>query len=92
MDVGEAAGVMLAWGAAVGFGGAGLARADGAGDLRQAAITQVETAGSSAGLVRACGVDPIAISAAVKDLLKRVPLGRPGPLLNSMFYLNTLPE
>ena len=34
----------------------------------------VEAAGSSAGLVQACGVDPTPISAAVNDLLKRVPL------------------
>jgi hypothetical protein len=57
--------------------GAGLARADSAGDLRQAAIVEVEAAGSASGLVGACGVDPTPISAAVKDLLKRVPLGRP---------------
>jgi hypothetical protein len=59
------------------LGGAGLARADSAGDLRQAAISEVEAAGSSAGLVRACGVDPTPISAAVDDLLQRVPLGKP---------------
>jgi hypothetical protein len=53
------------------------ARADGADDLRQAAIAEIEAAGSSAGLVRACGVDPTPITAAVKDLLKRVPLSPP---------------
>jgi hypothetical protein len=53
------------------------ARADSADDLRQAAITEIEAAGSSAGLVRACGVDPTPITAAVKDLLKRVPLSPP---------------
>jgi hypothetical protein len=57
--------------------GAGLARADSAGDLRQAAIAEVGAAGSASGLVRACGVDPTPITAAVNDLLKRVPLGRP---------------
>jgi hypothetical protein len=57
--------------------GAGQARADSAGDLRQAAIVEVEAAGSASGLVRACGVDPTPITAAVNDLLKRVPLGRP---------------
>jgi hypothetical protein len=56
--------------------GAGLARAD-SGDLREAAIAEVESAGSSAGLMRACGVDPTPITAAVNDLLKRVPLSRP---------------
>jgi 2-oxoisovalerate dehydrogenase E1 component len=50
------------------------ARADSASDLRQAAIAEVEAAGSSAGLMRACGVDPTPITAAVNDLLKRVPL------------------
>ena len=53
------------------------ARADSAGDLRQAAIAEVEAAGSSAGLMRACGVDPTPITAAVNDLLKRVPLDQP---------------
>jgi hypothetical protein len=53
------------------------ARADSADDLRQAAIAEIEAAGSSAGLVRACGVDPTPITAAVKDLLKRVPLSPP---------------
>jgi hypothetical protein len=57
--------------------GAAPAWADSAGDLRQAAITEVEAAGSSAGLVQACGVEPTAISAAVNDLLERVPLERP---------------
>ena len=57
--------------------GAGQARADSAGDLRQAAIAEVVAAGSASGLVRACGVDPTPISAAVNDLLTRVPLGRP---------------
>jgi hypothetical protein len=57
--------------------GAGLARADSASDLRQAAIAEVESAGSSAGLMRACGVEPTPITAAVNDLLKRVPLSRP---------------
>ena len=57
--------------------GAGQARADSAGDLRQAAIVEVEAAGSASGLVRVCGVDPTPISAAVDDLLKRVPLGSP---------------
>ncbi len=54
--------------------GAGVARADSASDLRQAAVAEAEAAGSSAGLVQACGVDPTPISAAVNDLLKRVPL------------------
>ena len=53
------------------------ARADSAGDLRQAAIAEVEAAGGSAGLMRACGVDPTPITAAVNDLLKRVPLTPP---------------
>jgi hypothetical protein len=57
--------------------GAGVARADSASDLRQAAIAEVQSAGSSAGLVRACGVDPTPITAAVNDLLKRVPLSPP---------------
>lgn len=57
--------------------GAGPALADSAGDLRQAAIAEVEAAGSSAGLMRACGVDPTPITSAVNDLLKRVPLERP---------------
>ena len=53
------------------------ARADSASDLRQAAIAEVEAAGGSAGLMRACGVDPTPITAAVNDLLKRVPLTPP---------------
>jgi hypothetical protein len=51
--------------------------ADSASDLRQAAVAEVEAAGSSAGLMRACGVDPTPITAAVNELLKRVPLSRP---------------
>jgi hypothetical protein len=53
------------------------ARADSASDLRQAAIAEVEAAGGSAGLMRACGVEPTPISSAVNDLLKRVPLTPP---------------
>ena len=57
--------------------GTASARADGAGDLRDAAIAEIEAAGGAAGLVQACGVDPTPISAAVHDLLKRVPLTPP---------------
>jgi hypothetical protein len=57
--------------------GTGPAWADSAGDLRQAAIAEVEAAGSASGLVRACGVDPTPITAAVNDLLKRVALSSP---------------
>jgi len=53
------------------------ARADSASDLRDAAIAEVEAAGGAAGLVQACGVEPTAITAAVHDLLKRIPLTPP---------------
>jgi hypothetical protein len=46
-------------------------------DLRDQALAQIDEAGSSAGLARACGVDPTPITAAVKQLLKRVPLDSP---------------
>jgi hypothetical protein len=69
--------ILPAFALLAGLTGTGQARADSAGDLRQAAIAEVEAAGSASGLVRACGVDPTPISAAVNDLLKRVPLGRP---------------
>ena len=46
-------------------------------DLRDQAIAQIDEAGSSAGLARACGVDPTPITAAVKQLLKRVSLDGP---------------
>ena len=57
--------------------GTASARADSAGDLREAATAEIEAAGSASGLVRACGVDPTPITAAVHDLLKRVPLSPP---------------
>jgi hypothetical protein len=46
-------------------------------DLRDQAIAQIDAAGGSAGLARACGVDPTPITAAVKHLLKRIPLDSP---------------
>ena len=46
-------------------------------DLRDQAIAQIDAAGGSAGLARACGVDPTPITAAVKQLLKRIPLDSP---------------
>ena len=46
-------------------------------DLRDQAIAQIDEAGSSAGLAQACGVDPTPITAAVKQLLKRVALDSP---------------
>ena len=46
-------------------------------ELRDQALAQIDEAGSSAGLARACGVDPTPITAAVKQLLKRVSLDSP---------------
>ena len=46
-------------------------------DLRDQAIAQIDEAGGSAGLARACGVDPTPITAAVKQLLTRVSLDSP---------------
>jgi hypothetical protein len=43
-------------------------------DLRQSAIVEIGTAGSTAGVVRACGFDPIPINAAARQLAKRVRL------------------
>ena len=51
--------------------------AGGDSDLRDQAIAQIDEAGSSAGLARVCGVDPTPITAAVKQLLKRVSLDGP---------------
>lgn len=46
-------------------------------DLRDTALAQIGEAGGLAGLARACGIDPTPITAAVKELLKRVPLDSP---------------
>jgi hypothetical protein len=43
-------------------------------DLRQSAIVEIGTAGSAAGVVRACGFDPTPIHSAVKLLVKRARL------------------
>ena len=59
------------------LGVAAPAVADPSEDLRNAAIAQIDEAGDSAGLARACGIDPTPITAAVKELLHRVPLDSP---------------
>ncbi len=50
------------------------ARADPAEELRAAAVREIGSAGSAAGLSRACGVDPAPITAAIHELLHRIPL------------------
>jgi hypothetical protein len=56
------------------LGAAATALADSPDALRRVAIERVAEAGSVAGLARACGVEPTPITAAVRQLFKRVQL------------------
>src|SRR5258708_30690559 len=52
----------------------GTARAGQSDGLRQTAVAAVSSAGSAAGLARACGVDPRPIAAAAEQLFHRLRL------------------
>ena len=61
------------------------ARADSASDLRQAAIAEVDAAGGSAGLMRACGVEPYAW---LRHVLTQLPLRPPGGDIEDLMPFN----